>query len=629
MNHFDHKFRSHKDESKMFARRAIIAFLFILALCGVLIANLYYLEVNHFADYQTRSNDNRIKILPIAPVRGLIYDRHGQVLADNILVYDLELIPEEAENIPDTIKMLKRYISLSDEQEAQFYQRLKQTRHFRAITIAEDLSEQEVARFSVHQYQFPGVQISTDFRRYYPYKASLTHTIGYVAHINDHDLTMLKEQEKQNNYKASRFIGKLGIEKHYEELLHGQEGYQEVEINSHGRIIRTLKYVPPVAGKDLILNIDADLQNYVFTQMDNQAGSAIVLSPQDNSVLAMVSSPSYDPNLFVSGISVRDYRALLNNPAHPLLNRATLGVYPPASTVKPFMAIAALQEQVITPNTTRNNHGVWRIPGSKRTSHSWRDWKRWGHGDVNVTKAIEESVDSFFYQVAFDLGIDRISSWMNAFGFGRRTGIDIDEETSANMPTRAWKQQTKREPWYQGDTVPIGIGQGYWTATPLQIAQSTSILVNHGQRTQPHLLYAIKNHGEEMSALQPVHYDTETRMAEVPDAIWNISLNGMRLVNHGTKGSGRKAFKGADYISGGKSGTAQVFGLAKGETYNSQKLTRTLLDHGLFTAFAPYQHPEFVATVVLEHGNGGARVGAPLVRKIFDYAIHEKHPQKG
>lgn len=624
MYHKRVKMRDHKSEVNLFRNRVIVAFIGILLFTLVLVGNLYRLQVQNFDSYQTRADGNRIKVLPIAPTRGLIYDRNGVLLAENKLVFSLTMIPEQTKDVDEMLIKLNEYIPLSEEQIKRFKKRYRNTRRFKSVAILENLTEKEIAKFSVHQYLFPGLTIDTSLKRFYPNGEVLTHVLGYVAHINDNDLRKLEEQGKEANYQATTIIGKLGVERYYEDILHGQKGYQEVEVNSRGRIVRTIKYVPPVAGKDIVLNIDIELQKYAFEQLNHRTGSAVILDPKDNSVLAMASSPSYDPNLFVDGISSKNYQTLLNDPAHPLVNRATLGVYPPASTVKPFMAVAGLNEHVISENTIRNDHGVWRIPGSKSNSKAWRDWKRWGHGPVDVTQAIEESVDSFFYQVAFDLGIDRISTWMNRFGFGKPSGIDIYEESNANMPTRDWKMMRYRTPWYQGDTVPIGIGQGYWTSTPLQLAKATSVLVNHGKVMPPHILRATLDHGEDFETQQLVELKQMPSIDEVPDKIWDVSINAMRLVNHGSRGSGRRAFKGTKYTSGGKSGTSQVFGLAKDQVYNSKELERHLLDHALYTAFAPYEHPDYVATVVIEHGNGGSKVAAPYIRKVLDYAFEHK-----
>lgn len=617
--------RNHEWEVKLFQRRAVVAFIAMITLLGVLVANLYHLEVKDFSYYQTRANDNRIQVLPISPARGLIYDRNGHLIAKNIPIYVLDVFPDKAVNLEQSIVNLQKYVDLSPEQ-------LHKLKHlyrgrFKAVTIKGQLSEREVARFSAHQHEFPGFMINAEMKRFYPYGESLTHVVGYVSHINDRDIERLKRRDELSNYRATKNIGKLGIERYYETMLHGKQGYEEVEVNSRGRVIRTIKYVPPVAGKDIVLNIDADLQNYVYELLGDRQGSAVVLDPKDNSILAMASSPSYDPNPFVDGISGPAYRQLLEDAHHPLVNRATLGVYPPASTVKPFMAIAGLSEHVISPTTIRNDHGRWQIPGSSRHSKAWRDWRRWGHGDVDVTLAIEESVDSFFYQMAYDLGIDRISDWMGLFGFGQLTGIDILEETAANMPTREWKQRRHHQPWYKGDTVPIGIGQGYWTATPLQIAKATSVLVNHGNVTPPHLLKAVIEHGQSFESATAVDQPVFNDMKRVDDKSWDIALNAMRLVNEGARGSGRRAFRGTEYCSGGKSGTAQVFGLKKDEVYNSKALRHNLLDHALFTGFAPCQHPEYVTTVVIEHGNGGSKVGAPFVRHVFDHLLTEKDKQ--
>ncbi|WP_051035853.1 penicillin-binding protein 2 [Photobacterium marinum] len=615
------EFRDFKEEIGVFKCRAFIAFLCMIVLFGVLVANLYNLQVVQYDSYQTLSINNRIKIIPIAPTRGQILDRNGVLLAENRPIYCLSILPEMVGNVDSLLERLKKYIDFKTEQVRSFRERHEYPLNYHHVIILNELTEKQIAHFSVNQYKFPGVSVTVVLKRHYPYGKILTHVLGYVSHINEHDIKQLEKAGKLKNYQATNNIGKLGVERYYEDLLHGTQGYEKVEVNSRGRVIRRINYVPPVDGKDLVLNLDVELQKYAYNKLGNRQGSAVVINPQDNSILAMVSTPSYDPNLFVNGISDTDYRLLLKDPAHPLINRSTLGVYPPASTVKPFMAVAGLQEKVITAQTVRNDHGVWRIPGSKPNSKAWRDWKRWGHGRVDVTRAIEESVDSFFYQVAFDLGIDRISKWMRQFGFGQLSGIDIHEETRANMPTRDWKFTRHHKPWYKGDTVPIGIGQGYWTATPIQIAKATSVLVNHGTVMPPHLLKAVLDPQTCSEKKIKVKKERLPLFDSVSEKNWLISINAMRLVNHGTHGSGRHAFNGTQYVSGGKSGTAQVFGLRKNEKYNSMTLSKQLLDHGLYTAFAPYKHPKFVATVVIEHGNGGARVGAPFIRHVFDYLL--------
>ncbi|UTZ26030.1 penicillin-binding protein 2 [Vibrio campbellii] len=611
--------RDYQAEARLFSSRAIVAFLGIVILMGLLVANMYNIQVNQFQDYKTRSNDNRIKVVPIAPNRGLIYDRNGVLLAENRPVFNLELTPEKIKDIDSTIEALQTILEITPEQVERFHRERKRTRRFKSVPLLTQLNENQVAVFSVNQYRFPGVEISATLKRYYPFSEVLTHVIGYVSRINDRDMQRLIREGKNANYQATRDIGKLGIEKYYEDLLHGTAGYQEVEINSRGRVIRTLKYVPPIAGKDIVLNLDINLQLYVHQLLDGRRGSAVVLNPRDNGVLAMVSSPSYDPNAFVHGISGKAYRALLNDKNRPLVNRTTLGIYPPASTIKPFIAVAALEEGVITPKTTRNDPGYWRIPNSD--TRPFRDWLRWGHGRVDIIKSIEESVDTFFYQIAYDMGIDRLSNWMMMFGFGDYTGIDIYEESKANMPTREWKMARHKTPWYKGDTIPVGIGQGYWTATPMQIAKATSVLVNEGAVTAPHLLKATIDNGGDFEEQENSEYVTYPPIQNVPDKYWNMAKEGMRLVNHGTKGTARRSFYNMDYQTGGKSGTAQVFGLGEDEEYNADEVAEHLRDHALFTGFAPFDDPEVVVSVVLENAGGGSSNGAPVARKIFDRVI--------
>lgn len=612
--------RDYTAEAKLFTRRAIVAFIGILALVGVLLGNLYYIQVEQYQDYKTRSNDNRIKIVPIAPNRGLIYDRNGKLLASNRPVFNLEITPEKVADIDQTIADLRKIIPISDEQIETFKKERLQTRRFSSVPLLTQLSEQDVAKISVRQYQFPGVEVTAVLKRYYPYGSALTHVLGYVSRINDRDIRRLTEEDKISNYQATHDIGKIGIERFYEDTLHGTSGYQEVEVNSRGRVIRTLKYVPPIPGKDLVLNLDIDLQQYAFHLMDKRRGSIIILDPKDNGVLAMVSSPSYDPNAFVHGISSKAYNQLLNNPDRPLVNRATLGIYPPASTVKPLIAVAALTEGVITPETTRNDPGIWYIPNA-RSHKGYRDWSRWGHGVVDVKKALEESVDTFFYQVAFDLGIDRLSTWMNKFGYGELTGIDLHEESSANMPTREWKRARHRTQWYQGDTIPVGIGQGYWTATPMQIAKALSVLVSHGKVRAPHLLRATidKTSPSATPVLSPIK--TYPSITGVKESYWDLAEEGMHLVATGNRGTARRSFYGAKYQAAVKSGTAQVYGLKEGEKYDADEIAEHLRDHALLMGFAPFKDPKVIVSMVLENAGGGSGVGGPIARQIFDHVI--------
>ncbi|MFT7681662.1 MAG: penicillin-binding protein 2 [Moritella dasanensis] len=610
----------------IFSRRTAASVFMIVLMTAVLLANLYHLQVSGYNKYIGRANNNRIRIVPIPPNRGLIYDRNGILLAKNVPIYSLELIPEKIKNIDVTLIKLQSLFGLTDDDISDFKQSMQHTRHFKSVTLVDQLTEKQVAMFSVHKYQFPGVFVDAFLERYYPYRENLTHILGYVAKINDRDIKRLKQQNKYKQYRATRTIGKLGIERSYEETLHGQSGFATVEVNNQGRVIRTLETVAPIPGKDLKLNIDINLQVYankLLTQkkidpvtgksvLKHKRGALVVLDPTDDSILAMVSSPSYDPNLFVHGISSTEYKALLSDPDRPLFNRVTLGTYSPGSTAKPMIAAAALAVGVITPDTKRNDSGWWRIPNTN--TRKWRDDVRWGFGEVDIYKAIEKSVNTYFYPIAYDMGIDRLSAWMNKFGYGLPSGVDINEDSRANMPTREWKRAHYKQSWYQGDTIPIGIGQGYWTATPLQIAKATSVVANKGLVHRPHIVSSIIENGVDTA----VTFDDFAKLDSVTPATWDIVQEGMRRVL--VTGTGRKAFSNTAYVAAGKSGTSQVFGLAHGEQYNAEELTERLRDHALFTAFAPLKSPKVLVTAVLENGGWGRRA-APMVRKIMDYVL--------
>ncbi|KAB7699338.1 peptidoglycan DD-transpeptidase MrdA [Plesiomonas shigelloides] len=611
-------FRDHSSESALFFRRAIVAFIGILLLSGVLVANLYHLQVQNYEDYQTRSNDNRIKLLPIPPSRGLIYDRNGILLAENRTVFQLEMVPEKVDSVDKTLAALRPIVGLTDEDIANFRKERKRSRRFSSIPIKTPLNEEQVARFAINQYLFPGVEVKGYLKRYYPYGEALTHVIGYVAKINDKDVERLDKEGRLANYAGTHDIGKLGIEKYYENILHGQVGSEEVEVNNRGKVIRKLREQPATVGQNITLSLDLELQQYIERILGKRRGAVVVMDPRDGSILAMVSSPSYDPNLFVNGIPSKTYSALLNDPDRPLINRTTQGTYPPASTVKPLITVAALESGAITTKTTLFDPGWWKLPGSEKR---YRDWKKWGHGQLNITKAIEESADTFFYQVAYDMGIDRLSEWMKKFGFGQYTGVDISEERPGVMPSREWKMARYRKPWYQGDTIPVGIGQGYWTATPLQLAKAMTILINDGEVKPPHLLKSIQGNGITMN-----YPEENLPSIGVKDSgYWEIAKDGMYGVNNRPNGSARRAFAGTPYKSAGKSGTAQVFSLAPNQTYDAKKLANYLHDHAWFTGYAPYDNPQVVVSVLLENAGGGSTNGAPIVRKIFDHILLGKN----
>ena len=590
----------------------------------MLLANLADLQISNFSYYSTKSNNNRIEIIPIPPSRGMIYDRNGTPLAINNITYQLNIVPDKTKNLNEQFEQLKTIVDLTDEDIENFQKERRNYRAHRPVPLKENLTEKQIARFIVDQHRFPFVSIVKIQHRYYPYGASLTHILGYISKINTQDKQRLEEENKASDYVATFNIGKMGIERYYEDVLHGTAGNEKVEVNSRGRIVRLLEQHPPQAGEDIYLSINLKLQLYIESLLTGRKASVVAIDPNNGEVLAMVSSPSYDSNDFVGGISSKKYSELLNDPSKPLFNRALLGAYPPASTVKPFISIAALSEGVVSPKSVVNDPGWWQLPGTERR---YRDWLKWGHGHVDVLRAIEESVDTYFYQVAYDMGIDRLNLWMTKFGYGERTGIDIsaNEETRAVMPSREWKLKRHKKSWLQGDTIPVGIGQGYWTATPMQMAKALTTLINNGKTFTPHfLLYKksdIINTNQNQPTIDPEKYVETNSLVDVNPTYWALAKEGMHRVMFGARGTARKVYAGAKYQAAGKSGTAQVYGLKENETYNAHKIPEHLRDHALFIAYAPYDKPKIALAIVLENGGGGSSNGGAVARKILDYYL--------
>lgn len=589
----------------------------------VLLSKLAHLQIFSYGYYNTKSNNNRIEIIPIPPNRGIIYDRNGVALATNNTIYQLNIIPDKIRNLNEQLEQLKSIVNLTDEDIENFQKERLNYKSHRAVPLKYNLTQEEIAHFVVNQHLYPYVNITGTQHRYYPYGSALTHVLGYVSKINGQDKIRLEEQNKITEYVGTNNIGKIGIERFYEDLLHGQPGYEEVEVNNRGRIVRLLNHHDPEAGEDVYLTIDLKLQLYIQKLLEGRRAAVVALDPNNGEVLALVSSPSYDPNLFVDGISSTKYKELLNDPKKPLFNRTMLGSYPPASTVKPFLAVSALSEGVITPKTVVYDPGYWQLPG---TTKRFRDWMRWGHGKVDTTKSIEESVDTFYYQVAYDLGIDRINYWMKKFGFGERSGIDLspNEETRAVLPNRDWKKSRYKQSWLQGDTIPVGIGQGYWTATPLQMAKALTILVNEGVVYTPHLLLKKKSDVLDTALPKqnkPLPIEDSSLVNLISKNNWQIAKQGMYRVMFGSRGTARKVYADAQYKAAGKSGTAQVYGLKNDEIYNADSIPEHLRDHALFIAYAPFDKPKIVLAIVLENGGGGSTNGGAVAKHILDYYL--------
>ncbi|MBC9131908.1 penicillin-binding protein 2 [Frischella sp. Ac13] len=617
------KFRDHSAEANLFLRRAIIAFSVIIILVIILLVMLAHLQIFSYGYYNTKSNNNRIEIIPIPPNRGMIYDRNGIALATNNTIYQLNIIPDKISNLNEQLEQLKPMVNLTDEDIENFQKERLNYKSHRAVPLKYNLTSKEINQFVVNQHLYPYITITGTQHRYYPYGQTLTHVLGYVSKINSVDKARLEEQNKLTDYVGTNNIGKIGIERFYEDVLHGQPGYEEVEVNNRGRIVRLLNHHDPKAGDDIYLTIDLNLQLYIQQLLADKRAAVVALDPNNGEVLALVSSPSYDPNLFVDGITSDKYKSLLNDPKKPLFNRAMLGSYPPASTVKPFLTVSALSEGVITPKTVIHDPGYWQLPG---TTKRYRDWLRWGHGKVDAVKSIEESVDTFYYQVAYDMGIDRINDWMKKFGYGSRSGIDIsqNEESKAVLPNREWKKNRYKQNWLQGDTIPVGIGQGYWTATPLQMAKALTILVNEGIVYTPHLLLQKKSDLLDDTLSKPdktLPIEDASLANLVNKNSWKIAKEGMYKVMFGSKGTARKVYADAQFKAAGKSGTAQVYGLRNDEIYNADRIPEHLRDHALFIAYAPFDKPKIVLAIVLENGGGGSSNGGAVAKRILNYYL--------
>ncbi|NLK85096.1 MAG: penicillin-binding protein 2 [Aeromonadales bacterium] len=616
--------RNEELETAVFHSRVIICVGISILMVIILFCNLYYLQIISYHDYQTRSNQNRIKVVPVVPPRGIIYDRNHVVLAENSPVYHLVLFPNKQINTEQSIRELNKLLTLSlrekDIKRIMFESRTR--KRFTGVELSNFLSEEQIATFAVNSYRYPNAQVVANLKRYYPFADITTHATGYVSRINQNDVKLLEEQGKLDNYEGSTEIGKLGIEKYYEDYLHGVTGSSKVEVNSHGQVVRTLSYLPPEPGRDLTLTIDIRLQYHVQEVLGKMKGAVVAIDPTNGEILAMYSNPSYDPNPFVRGIRSSEYNRLLNNPNHPLINRATQGGYAPASTVKPLMCVMGLNEKLITVNGSFFGPPYFKLPGS---SHQFRDWRAWGHGWMDLYRAIEISADTYFYDLAYRAGINRIHDYLDRFGFGKKTGIDLSEESLGINPSREWKRSRFRQAWHLGDTVPIGIGQGYWTSTLMQLAKAHSTLANYGVTTTPHLLKDVTDPLTQNRT--PYEQKEPIDSLKVTDPKYYEACRiGMYLVVNGPEGTGRRAFFGAKYKAAGKSGTAQVVSIKQGEKYNASKLKLEHRDNALFVAYAPFKKPRILVAVILENEGGGSTKAAPVARSIIDKYLLDLYP---
>ena len=595
-------------EGRQFSSRAFLAFLIMLLIICLLGLRYVYLQVANYEEFTARSINNQVRIVPVTPNRGLIYDRRGRPVAENLPAYRLELVPEKVDDLEQTLETLGLIVELPEDALEKFQLNRRRYRDFESVPLKFNMTEQEVARFAVDRHLFEGVEIVPYLARNYPYGELLTHVLGYVGRLDVDDLNRVDE----GNYRGTTHIGKSGIERYYEDQLHGASGIEKIETNAQGRILTVLEREDPVHGDDLVLALDVLVQQAAWDALGDRPGAVVAIDPNDGSVLAMVSKPAFDPNLFVHGISGKDYRAILNAPGRPLFNRTLLGGYEPGSTIKPFVGLAGLELGVVTPEDRVFSAGQYFLPG---VSRPFRDWKRGGHGWVNMLSALEQSVNTYFYQLAFDLGIDRMHDFLDQFGFGKPTGLDLLGENSGVLPSRGWKRAYFAEPWYPGETIIAGIGQGFNVVTPIQLANATATLANNGTRYEPRLLYATKHAGNRQADKTRAPVAEQVPIAS--QANWDLIHAGMRQVVHGAKGTARSIKPESGFEIAGKSGTAQVAAQALNEDMDETTATH-LRHHALFIAYAPFDNPSIVVAAVVEHGGGGSREAAPVARAVID-----------
>ncbi len=601
--------KDQQEELLLFRRRARIGYLIIVLFVLALAGRYLWLQLWQHEQFVTRSESNRVQVRSIAPNRGVIYDRRGRVIAANEPAWRLELIPENTGDLQATLAALGELLTLSDDDLARFERARRRARSFERVPLRFDLSEREISRFAVNKHRFEGVDAVPYLSRHYPYADALTHVLGYVGRLDARDLRRVDK----NAYRGTTHIGKSGVERAHEQLLHGQAGVERVETNARGRTVRVLERQDPVHGTDLILSIDLAVQQAAWDALGDRAGSVVAIDPRDGAVLALVSKPSFDPNLFVHGISQTAYQAILEQPQRPLVNRSIAGGYEPGSTLKPFVGLAGLELGVVQRDQRIFSGGQYFLPNYDRP---YRDWKAGGHGSVDLARALEESVNTYFYQLALDLGIDRMHDYLEQFGFGLPTGIDLPGESSGLLPSRDWKRGRFNQPWYPGETVIAGIGQGFNVVTPLQLANAQAALINGGRRWQPNVLFATKGPADETAQRQQSALSAEIPVADPRN--WEVVLDGMHRVVNGRRGTAQEIAQGAGYQIAGKTGTAQVFTQDQSQDYAQEELAESLRNHALFIAYAPYEQPRISVAVVVDHGGAGSTVAAPIARATLD-----------
>ena len=589
-------------EVRIFTARMLVGAAVVLICFGALIYRYCDLQIHQYEKYRTESDRNRVQLQPLPPKRGLIYDRNGVVLADNAPSYSLTITKEQVKDLNKTLALIRSLVLIDDDDIDKFMDRLEDRYPYQSVPLKFRLTEEEIAVLAINRYRLPGVEVEAEFVRSYPHGELFAHALGYVGRISEPELKKLDPI----NYSGTHYIGKIGVERYYEDALHGKVGYQNVETNARGRVLRVLERTESASGEDIQLYLDAKLQRVTQEAFGDNRGAAVAIDPKTGGVLALVSTPSFDPNLFVTGISGPMYRALRDSPDMPLYNRTLQGTYPPGSTMKPFYALAGLFYGAVTPETRVFDPGFYQLPNDSR---QYRDWKKGGHGSVDVYAAIAQSCDVYFYDLAHKLNIDKLHDFAVQFGFGAPTGIDNTFERGGVMPSREWKRKTMKQTWFPGETLSAGIGQGYVLATPLQLAVATATIANRGERFEPRLVKSVGGHDI------PV---PEAKRVDLPREVWSAVIDGMQQVVHGEHGTAKTIGKDLAYHMAGKTGTAQVVGYAQGIKYDASQVAKRKRDHALFIAFAPVEDPKIAIAIIVENGEHGASAAAPIARKMAD-----------
>jgi penicillin-binding protein 2 len=607
-------------ELHRFRVRLGIAFVLVLTVFALLAGRFFYLQVVRHGELSTLAEANRISIVPVVPNRGIIVDRNGTVLAHNYSAYTLEIQPGKVADLERTIDELAGLVEIGARDRRRFKRLMEESKGIGSLPIRTRLSDEEIARFAANRYRFPGVEINARLFRQYPQGELFSHVVGHIGRINQKELDQLEAEDRVANYRGTDYIGKTGLEQSYEQALHGTTGVEEVEVDSGGRAVRTLSRTPPVSGNNLVLKLDARLQEIAYNAFGKYRGAMVAIEPATGGVLAFVSKPGFDPNLFVDGIDPHNWSELNNSPDRPMVNRALAGTYPPGSTFKPFMALAALTSGKRTPQQAISDPGFYNFGG-----HVFRDDKVGGHGVVDMYKSIVVSCDTYYYVLANDLGIDGISRFMGLLGLGSATGLDIKGEAAGVLPSQEWKRKRFRKPeqqkWYAGETISIGIGQGYNSYTPVQMAAAVATIANNGVMFRPHIV----NYVEDIRTRE--RYPVEPNpLRTLPVKPEHIDLIKQAMVGVNKEGTGARAFAGAGYVSAGKTGTAQVVGLKPGEKYVESRVQERFRDHALFIAYAPADAPKIALFVIVENSGFGSRYAAPIARAVLDYYLLGKVP---